>query len=60
MRHFNDAGCLNFNFDPDNAAQLLHVFPIYEPLWKYGGWDCGGNCRIADPRPSTDLVSYIV
>ncbi|KAI0049013.1 hypothetical protein FA95DRAFT_1677942 [Auriscalpium vulgare] len=60
IRHFNDSACLFINFDPMNSNQLLHIFPIYEPYWKYGGWECGGRCRIPDPCANTNLLPYIV
>ncbi|KAI0054875.1 hypothetical protein BV25DRAFT_1789043, partial [Artomyces pyxidatus] len=41
-RTFQDDGCLIFHFSRDHPRNPSALFPIYNPMWKYGGAHCGG------------------
>ncbi|KAI0054479.1 hypothetical protein BV25DRAFT_1817004 [Artomyces pyxidatus] len=58
-RTFQDAGCLIFRFCPDHPRKPPALFPIYNPMWKYGGAHCGGDCKAADPARSLHLLPAI-
>ncbi|KAI0054754.1 hypothetical protein BV25DRAFT_1816584, partial [Artomyces pyxidatus] len=61
FRTFTDTGCLQVHFSPNrNRVQPLPLFPIYHPMWTYGGPLCAGGCKPASPRRSLHLTAAIV